>query len=141
MKINDLLRRGVCEDLRREARQLSDRVLMLEAENRELRARLREKSRDFVLLREAFENALLMILLSQAGLPITQRFMLNGMGVTRRKWQRARALLQSGRLMRNSESLIKADHDRMVARVGKAFDLALEQPERVKARLPRSAGM
>ena len=107
----------------------------LQEENHRLRRRLKEKSYRYRLLREAYENALLMVAFAGVGLPISRRAMA-AYGMSQRKWQRARALLLVSRLF-NGRRLMVDDQELIVERLNSVVERCERDDTSLRIRMPR----
>ena len=112
----------------------------LRAENRELRQRLHDTSREMRLLREAYEHAHLLIALHSAGLSISRNQTADI--ISQRKWERAIGLLRTSRLIRAGHHcrIIRSSEEAIVTRLGQTFDrlAADDRPlTALRARMPK----
>jgi len=125
-------------DDKQRIRQLEVEIYKLKTENRRLRKAVRENSRFATLLEKAHEDALLM-LTAYIGYADITRNGVEVLGITKRRWENARALCLLARI-HNGRKFLTTDLIEAERRLDCARNKALEEPENFHTRLPRYVG-
>lgn len=108
----------------------------LQEENNGLRRRLRENSRHARRVNQAYEDCLLMATVFLGYDRPTRDHML-ALGISRRRWQNARALAKLARVWSPKKGFTVGDVVAIESALEKAKDKAIETPEAFLARIPR----
>ena len=106
-------------------------------ELKELRRRLHENDRHGRRIRRAHEDALQMAAFHISGLPTSIGYMLSH-GLTRRRWENARALLRLAKV-HNGEKWTERETSVINGNLSYAAKLATERPSDFRVNLPRHA--
>lgn len=122
----------------REVERLRLKVADLQAENAGLRRRLPESTGDMKRLRQAHRDARAMLLHRFNGYSISRDTCL-ALGISERRWNNARALLQSARI-HDGLDIIEQDFDAANSRLDLTFKSmeSAGNAERLRMRLPNS---
>lgn len=125
------------DDKDRQIERLTLKVADLQSENRQLRRRLPEVG-DMKRLRQAYRDAKAMLLHRFDGYSISRANCL-ALGIPERRWNNARALLQTARI-HDGLDITENDFDAAVGRLEQTFKSmeAAGNVERLRMRLPTS---
>ena len=129
---------GHANEADRQLDRLTLKVADLQAENQQLRRRLPKSTKDMRRLRKAYRDARAMLLHRFNGYSISRENCLN-VGISRRSWSNARALLMAARI-HDGNDIIVEDFNAAI----KMLDSTAEgmenagSAERLKLRLPAS---
>lgn len=129
---------GHTDEYERQAERLIVENANLRAENRTLRRRLPESTGDVRRLRQAHRDAKAMILHRFSGYSISRSSCL-ALGISRRRWSIARALLQVARVYAGNDIVIEY-FDTAIKMLDDTFASMQEagNAQRLKMRLPAS---
>lgn len=136
--LNPVVLNGHTDHYQRQAERLAVEVENLRKENRQLRRRLPASTGDMRRLRQAHRDAKAMILHRFNGYSISRQNCLT-LGISRRRWSNARALLQVARI-HDGGDITETDFDAANAALDNTFGTMEKagSAERLRLRLPPS---